>query len=89
MVVVSSMNQRVKALVDEARKLTPEERWQLLNELTSVVTDDEPVDGTPDEIEAAWMDEVERRIAARERGETQLVDFEASLANARRRIAHR
>lgn len=82
------MNQRVKALVEEARKLTPEERWQLWNELASVVNEDEPADGTPQEIEAAWMEEVERRIAARERGETQLVDFDAAIANARRRIGH-
>jgi Putative addiction module component len=84
------MNQRVKALVDEARKLTPGEQWDLLRQLEAVVHDDgEPADGTPEEIEAAWMEEVERRAAARERGETQLVDFDVALRRAREGIKKR
>ena len=80
------MNQRVKALVDEVRKLTPEERLELMGHLSQVIDDDEPADGTPEEIEAAWIEEVERRIAAHERGETQLIDFDDAIANARRRL---
>jgi putative addiction module component (TIGR02574 family) len=80
------MNQRVKALVDEARKLTPDEQWDLLRQLHQVVDDDETADGTPEEIEAAWMEEVERRAAAVERGESQLVDADVVFARIQARL---
>jgi hypothetical protein len=77
------MSQRVKALVDEARKLTPDEQWDLLRQLHQVLDeDDEPADGTPEEIEAAWIDEVERRAAAVARGESKLVDFDVAMQRA-------
>ena len=65
------MNKRVEALVEEARKLTPDEQDELLRLLVIAREADEPADGTPEEIEAAWAAEIERRIAAHERGETQ------------------
>ena len=84
------MNQRVKTLVEDIRKLTPEERHELMAELSVTFDDDaEPADGTPEEIEAAWAEEVERRIAARERGETSLIDSDEVVAAARARIAAR
>ena len=43
-------------------------------------------DGAPEEIEAAWLEEVEDRIASVERGESVLVDYEEAMARARRRI---
>ena len=79
------MNQRVKALVDEARKLTPEERLELLDELSRVVDGEEPADGTPEEIEAAWLEEVERRLDADERGEKEGIDADDVMAAARAR----
>ena len=45
----------------------------------------EPVE-TPEEIEAAWREEVERRVAAAERGETTFVDAEEVLARMRQLI---
>jgi Putative addiction module component len=82
------MNQRVKALVDEARKLTPEEQWDLLRQLQTVINeDDETADGTPEEIEAAWMEEVGRRIDEAERGEGKTHSSEEVVAAARARIA--
>ncbi len=82
------MNQRVKTIVDDIRKLTPDERLELMAELTTAIDDDAPADGTPEEIEAAWMEEVGKRIDARERGEGKLVDFDEAIANARRRIGN-
>ncbi len=79
---VEIMNQRVKSLVDEARKLTPDEQWELLRQLHEVVEDDEVAGGTPEEIEAAWMEEVERRAAAVARGELHLVDFDVAMRRA-------
>lgn len=81
------MNQRVKALVDDIRKLTPDERLELMAELSQVMDDDEPADGTPEEIEAAWIEEVEKRIAAAERGEGTTFSSDEVVAAARARIA--
>lgn len=83
----SDMNQRVKTLVDDIRKLTPDERLELMAELATVIDNDAPADGTPEEIEAAWMEEVEKRIDARDRGEGQTFSSEEVVAAARARIA--
>ena len=82
------MNKRVDTIMDEARKLTPEERDELVLRLHCEFEDGEP-DGTPEEIEAAWNEEVERRTAKAERGETTWVDSEDVIARARARILQR
>jgi hypothetical protein len=79
------MNERVRAIIEEARKLTPEERRELFDLLEATFAGDEG-DGAPEEIEAAWLEEVEDRIARVERGESVLVDYEEAMARARRRI---
>ena len=84
--MIPAMNDRVKTLIDEARKLTPDERLQLMAELSTVIGDDEPADGTPEEIEAAWAEEVERRIEAVENGQSKLIDFDDAIADAKRRM---
>ena len=76
------MNQRIRAIVDEARKLSREERLELFDELEAEFLGDEG-DGTPEEIEAAWMAEVERRVEAAERGETTFVDHDEVMARLR------
>ena len=76
------MNDRVRAIIEEARKLTPEERLELVDTLEAEFSDH----GTPEEIEAAWLEEVERRMAAAERGETTFVDAEEVLARMRQII---
>jgi Putative addiction module component len=79
------MNERARAIGEEARKLTPQERLELFDLLEAAFAGDEG-DGTPEEIEVAWLKEVEERIARVERGESALVDYEEALARARRRI---
>jgi len=79
------MNRRVHAIVEEARKLTSEERMELLDLLDAAFAEDGG-DGTPQEVDAAWLDEVERRAARAERGETKSIDFDEAMARARRRI---
>jgi hypothetical protein len=81
---MQAMNDRVRAIVEEARKLTPEERLELFDLLE--VEFPGGGDGTPEEIEAAWLKEVERRIAAAERGEAVFIDAEEVIAEARRLI---
>jgi hypothetical protein len=63
------MSKRVDDIVEKARLLTPEERLELFDRLEAIFAGDHG-DGTPVEIENAWLDEAERRIAAFERGET-------------------
>ena len=79
------MNERVRAIVEEARKLSPDERLELFDQLEIVFATDEG-DGTPEEVEAAWLEEVEQRAAKAERGESTDVDFDEAMAAARRRI---
>lgn len=76
------MNQRVRTIIEEARKLSPEERRQLFDLLEAEFAGDQG-DGTPEEVEAAWLEEVQRRIAQSERGETTPVEFEEAMARAR------
>lgn len=79
------MTQRVNDIIEEARKLTPAERLQLFDQLEIVFAGDEG-DGTPEEIEAAWVEEAERRIAAFERGETTSIPHEDVMAELRRSV---
>jgi len=76
------MNKRVTAIIEEARKLAPEERQDLL-ELLQIEFAGDDEEGTPAEIEAAWLEEVERRIEKAERGETTAVDFDVVMARAK------
>lgn len=73
------MNQRIRQIIDEARKLSPEERAELMQELDAEFGSE----GTPEEIAAAWDEEIARRIAAAERGETTSEDFDVVMARAR------
>jgi hypothetical protein len=79
------MNDRVRTILEEARKLTSEERRELFDMLEVEFASDEG-EGTPKEIEAAWLDEVERRIEAAERDGTPFIDFDEAMRRARERI---
>ena len=79
------MNKRVEALMEGARKLSAGEREELLLRLVRARDDDEPAEGTPEEIEAAWADEIEHRIAADERGEVELISHDVVMARLRSR----
>ena len=74
------MNERVKKLSEEIRKLSPEEQADLMDELL-VLTHREP----DPEIEKAWTEAAERRIDAYERGETTTVPLEDVMARLRSR----
>jgi putative addiction module component (TIGR02574 family) len=77
---VSPMDERVKKLSEEIRKLTPEEQADLMDELL-VLTYREP----DPEIEKAWAEEAERRLDAYERGETTAVPLEDVMSRLRAR----
>ena len=73
------MNERVKQLREEIRKLSPEERAELVDEL--ILDEPDP------EIEKAWIEEAERRLDALDRGETQAIPAKKILARYRERNA--
>lgn len=79
------MNQRVKDLVDAARQLSVDERRDLVD-LLQIEFGDDGADGTPAEIEAAWIEEVDMRIERADRGEATFIDFDTAMATARARI---
>ena len=62
----------------EARLLSPDERAQLVDALLESLREVKLA-----EVEAAWAVEIERRVAAYERGEGKLVPAEEVFAKAR------
>ncbi|MFM7847389.1 MAG: addiction module protein [Rubrivivax sp.] len=73
------MADQVAHLVQLGKQLAPEERSRLVAELLESLHEGELV-----EVEAAWDAEVERRLAAFDRGVVSSLDGEAVLAKTRR-----
>lgn len=73
------MNAKTKALNQEARKLSPEERIALIEDLQHSL---DPVDP---EIERAWVEEARDRLAAYLRGEIEATFFDEILQKYVRR----
>lgn len=73
------MTDLVAELADRSRALTPEQRVRLLDLLL------ESLHQSPaTEVDAAWNVEIERRVAAYERGEAELHEAEDVMAEAAR-----
>ena len=71
------MNEKVKALSQEARKLSPAERAELIDELIASL--DRP-DAT---LDALWAKEAEDRLAAHDRGEMATHSIPDAVAKLR------
>jgi hypothetical protein len=69
-----AMNERVRKLTEEIRKLSPEERADLMDEL--LVLTYQSADPAVDQ---AWSEEIARRISEVRRGEIVLVDAREAL----------
>jgi putative addiction module component (TIGR02574 family) len=69
------MNTKTKALSEEARKLSPEERIALIEDLQRSLF---PVDP---EIERAWVEEARSRLDAYRRGELEAIPFDEVRAS--------
>ncbi|MCU0753939.1 MAG: addiction module protein [Xanthomonadales bacterium] len=67
---------------ERTKQLPPDERSRLIAELLESLHEGEMAD-----VEAAWDDEVERRLAAFDNGTLVAIDGEAVLAQARQ-LAH-
>lgn len=73
------MTDPVIELATQGRSLTPEQRVRLLDLLLESLHET-----TTSDIEAAWNAEIERRVAAHERGEGKLYDAADVMAEAAR-----
>ena len=72
------MHDQVVELAEQGKALACEDRSRLVDMLLVSLHED-PLG----EVEAAWDDEVERRLVAYDRGEIQAIDGEEVLAKAR------
>lgn len=73
------MHDQVTELAERGKALAPEDRSRLVDMLL-VSLHEAPIA----EVEVAWDQEVERRLAAYDRGELEALDGEEVLAKARR-----
>ena len=69
------MSERVRVLSEEAAKLTPEERIELVERINFTLL------GRRAEIDAAWNEEVRRRMQAYRRGEVKSYTWEEIKAD--------
>lgn len=74
------MSDLVEELARKARALSPEERIRLAEELLATVQEVDP------EVEAAWDEEIRRRVAEIESGNAKLIPAEEVFAEVRRLI---
>jgi hypothetical protein len=76
------MHQSIDNLLEQAKKLSTEDRALLINALYDL-------NAPPDlEWEAAWLKECEDRIAAIDRGEMKTYDFDEVMVEARARLKY-
>ena len=69
----------VAELAAQGRTLPPEERVRLLDLLLESLQD-----ASPSNVEDAWSEEIERRVAAHDRGEGKLYEMDEVMAEATR-----
>jgi putative addiction module component (TIGR02574 family) len=74
------MSDLVEELSRKARALPPEERVRLAEELLATVQEVDP------EVEAAWDEEIRRRIAEIDSGTARLIPADEVFAEVRRLI---
>jgi len=79
------MSGHVHAVLEQAKRLTADERIELARELPASVDEEEEA-GTPEETEAAWDDEIRRRDEQVLAGGGGAHDAEGVLAEAERII---
>lgn len=72
----------IHEVIDTALQLSPEDRRRLLAAIEDSLLEDAPL--SPE-----WQAEIERRITAHDRGETQSFPLEESLARIRKMLDDR
>jgi Putative addiction module component len=72
------MTATVKALLEQAMQLSPEERAEVANALDGLRADAPAL--SPEDLAAAWRPELDRRREELERGEVETVDAREAIA---------
>jgi putative addiction module component (TIGR02574 family) len=72
------MNAKIKALSDQARELTPEERIELVEDILGSLS---PTDA---EIDRLWAEEAKDRLEAYRRGEMDAIPVEEVISSFRK-----
>ena len=72
---------KIEAMVQEARKLSPDERAELIERLIEVA------DNSPDPVAQRWLELAEARMEGVRKGEVETLDFDEGIAEARQRLA--
>lgn len=76
----TATDQEVRDILDRVRKLPPEVRESIANEVLDELEPAAPMRFTTEEIRLAWQEEIARRIAAYQRGEVQTMTMEEVAA---------
>ncbi|KIG13397.1 hypothetical protein DB30_08164 [Enhygromyxa salina] len=76
------MTDEATRILDAALELPEHERAQIAAILTDSIGDG----SSPEEVQASWIAEAKRRLAAYERGETTAVDFDEVIERLRARV---
>jgi putative addiction module component (TIGR02574 family) len=72
------MTDKSKVVLEEALKLTANERAEVAEQLIA------SLDEVPDtDVEQAWQEEIQRRLQQVERGEVELIDSDTVIAELR------
>lgn len=76
------MTEKSQIVLEEALKLTANERAEVAEQLIA------SLDEAPDtDVEQAWQEEIQKRLAQIERGEVTLVDSETVFAELRKKYS--
>ncbi|MGI8772588.1 MAG: addiction module protein [Acidobacteriaceae bacterium] len=75
-------------ILNDALQLPPEIRAALADSLLASLDSDDATQGTPEEIEQAWLAEAERRCEQIDRGEVEMVPWEEVRAKLEARLRH-
>ena len=73
------MNAKTKALSQEARKLSPDERIALIEDLQRSLMPTDP------EVDRAWAEEARARLNAYRRGEIEAISLEKVISSLTKR----
>ena len=76
------MTDKSQAIVEQALKLSPTERAEVAEKL--IVSLDEVPET---DVEQAWQEEIQKRLAQVDRGEVELIDSDTVMAELRKRHA--
>lgn len=75
----------LKELEDQALRLSPQERGELIHRL--IISLEGPAEDTPEAIAKAWDEEIARRVADMDAGRTTWTPADEAMRKIRERIA--